>query len=161
MNGHECYIIGAGDFFRTARSADDNDYVIAADAGFEYCTENCIIPRPCARRLRLARQSAEASGTFCSFPWRRTIRTRCSPSSSDLKKGYRRFYIYGGLGGKRPDHTIANMQALLFLLSHGARGWLFGENYVWTAIKNSSLRIEGARVTLRYSALTAKQRAFR
>ena len=60
-----------------------------------------------------------------------------------LEKGYRRFYIYGGLGGKRPDHTIANMQALLFLLSHGARGWLFGENYVWTAIKNASLRIEG------------------
>lgn len=60
-----------------------------------------------------------------------------------LEKGYRRFYVYGGLGGKRPDHTIANMQALLYLLSHGARGWLFGEKYVWTAIENSTLRIEG------------------
>ena len=35
------------------------------------------------------------------------------------------------------------MQALLYLLSHGARGWLFGEKYVWTAIENSTLRIEG------------------
>ena len=44
MNGHECYIIGAGDFFGLREVPDDSDYVIAADAGFEYCTENCIIP---------------------------------------------------------------------------------------------------------------------
>ena len=44
MNGHECYIIGAGDFFGLREAPDDSDYVIAADAGFEYCTENCIIP---------------------------------------------------------------------------------------------------------------------
>ena len=44
MNGHECYIIGAGDFFGLRETPDDSDYVIAADAGYEYCTENCIIP---------------------------------------------------------------------------------------------------------------------
>ena len=44
MNRHECYIIGAGDFFGLREAPDDSDYVIAADAGFEYCTENCIIP---------------------------------------------------------------------------------------------------------------------
>ena len=44
MNGHECYIIGAGDFFGLREAPDDSDYVIAADAGFEYCTKNCIIP---------------------------------------------------------------------------------------------------------------------
>ena len=44
MNGHECYIIGAGDFFGLREMPDDSDYVIAADAGFEYCGKNCIIP---------------------------------------------------------------------------------------------------------------------
>ena len=44
MNGHECYIIGAGDFFGLREMPDDSDYVIAADAGFEYCCKNCIIP---------------------------------------------------------------------------------------------------------------------
>ena len=62
---------------------------------------------------------------------------------SSASKGLQALYVYGGLGGKRPDHTIANMQALLYLLSHGARGWLFGEKYVWTAMKTSTLRIEG------------------
>ena len=107
MNGHECYIIGAGDFFGLREAPDDSDYVIAADAGFEYCTENCIIPD-----LVL--------GDFDSL-------------------------------GKAPKHPNVlqlpvekdDTDTILFLLSHGARGWLFGENYVWTAIKNSSLRIEG------------------
>ena len=36
MNGHECYIIGAGDFFGLREAPDDSDYVIAADAGFEH-----------------------------------------------------------------------------------------------------------------------------
>ena len=60
-----------------------------------------------------------------------------------LEKGYRHFYIYGGLGGKRSDHTIANLQSLLYLANRKARGWLFGENCVWTAIKNSSITLKG------------------
>ena len=32
MNGHECYIIGAGDFFGLREIPDDSDYVIAAAA---------------------------------------------------------------------------------------------------------------------------------
>ena len=138
MNGHECYIIGAGDFFGLREAPDDSDYVIAADAGFE----NCIIPD-------LVLGDFDSLGKAPKHP--NVLQLPVEKDDTDtmfalklgLEKGYRRFYIYGGLGGKRPDHTIANMQALLFLLSHGARGWLFGENYVWTVIKNSSLRIEG------------------
>ena len=44
MNGHECYIIGAGDFFGLREIPDDSDYVIAADAGYEYCRKSNIIP---------------------------------------------------------------------------------------------------------------------
>ena len=61
-----------------------------------------------------------------------------------LEKGYRRFYIYGGLGGDREDHTYANLQSLLYLANRGARGWLFGKDCVWTLIKNSSVRIGGS-----------------
>lgn len=42
-----------------------------------------------------------------------------------LEKGCRRFVIYGALGG-RFDHSFANIQTLLLLHQHGARGILVG-----------------------------------
>lgn len=142
MNGHECYIIGAGDFFGLREAPDDSDYVIAADAGFEYCTQNGIIPD-------LVLGDFDSLGKAPKHP--NVVQLPVEKDDTDtmfalklgLEKGYRRFYVYGGLGGKRPDHTIANMQGLMYLAQRGARGWLFGEKYVWTAIKNSTLRIAG------------------
>ena len=130
MNGHECYIIGAGDFYGLREAPDDSDYVIAADAGYNYCRENNIIPdlvlgdfdslgeKP--KHEHLLELPVEEDDTDAMYALK-----------LGLEKGYRRFYIYGGLGGKRPDHSIANLQSLLYLANRGARGWLFGEKYVW------------------------------
>lgn len=142
MNGHECYIIGAGDFFGLREIPDDSDYVIAADAGFEYCRQNCIIPD-------MVLGDFDSLGQVPKHP--NVVRLPIEKDDTDtmyalklgLEKGYERFYIYGGLGGARPDHTMANLQSLLYLANRGARGWLFGEKYIWTAIKNTSLKIEG------------------
>ena len=141
MNGHECYIIGAGDFFGLREAPDDSDYVIAADAGFEYCTKNCIIPD-------LVLGDFDSLGKAPKHP--NVLQLPVEKDDTDtmfalklgLEKGYRRFYIYGGLGGKRSDHTIANLQSLLYIANRKARGWLFGENCVWTAIKNSSISLK-------------------
>lgn len=51
-----------------------------------------------------------------------------------LDKGFTRFHIYGGLGG-RLDHTLANIQCLTFLLNQSARGYLFNEDIVVTATR--------------------------
>jgi thiamine pyrophosphokinase len=53
-----------------------------------------------------------------------------------LEKGYKRFVILGGLGG-RLDHTIANIHVLSYLTENGARGCLLGENENIIMIKNS------------------------
>lgn len=37
------------------------------------------------------------------------------------------------------DHTLANLQALGFLASQGAQGYLYDEHYVFTAIADSSI----------------------
>ena len=105
MNGHECYIIGAGDFDSLG-----------------------VAPK----HPNVMQLPVEKDDTDTVF----AIKT-------GLEKGYRHFYIYGGLGGKRSDHTIANLQSLLYLANRKARGWLFGENCVWTAIKNSSITLKG------------------
>lgn len=59
-----------------------------------------------------------------------------------LRRGYRRFIIYGGLGGKRFDHTYANIQTLAYIAEHGAVGYLVGENTVVTVLKNGKMEFE-------------------
>ena len=142
MNGHECYIIGAGDFFGLRDEPDDSDYVIAADAGFEYCEKNCIIPDLVLGDFDSLGKAPKHPNVM-QLPVEKDDTDTMFAVKLGLEKGYKRFYIYGGLGGRRPDHTMANMQALMYLLSHGARGWLFGERYVWTAVESSALRLAG------------------
>ena len=57
-----------------------------------------------------------------------------------LKMGYHRFLLYGSLDGPRLDHTVANFQTLQFLADHGAVGYLVGNNYVVTLVKNGTIR---------------------
>ena len=55
-----------------------------------------------------------------------------------LSRGFKRFFIYGGMGG-RTDHTIANIQTLGLIASNGGRGYLVSDNEVLTVIQNSSI----------------------
>ena len=142
MNGHECYIIGAGDFFGLREIPDDSDYVIAADAGYEYCRKNNIIPDLVLGDFD-SLGAAPKHPNVMQLPVEKDDTDTVFAIKTGLEKGYRHFYIYGGLGGKRSDHTIANLQSLLYIANRKARGWLFGENCVWTAIKNSSISLKG------------------
>lgn len=62
-----------------------------------------------------------------------------------LERGYRNFVLVGTIGG-RLDHTIANLQTLLFLAEHGAVGLLYGEGTVVTAVRNGSVTLNGSGV---------------
>ena len=55
-----------------------------------------------------------------------------------LERGYRHFEIYGGIGG-RLDHTIANIQTLLYLKERGASALLVGDGETLQVIRNQSI----------------------
>lgn len=59
-----------------------------------------------------------------------------------LERGYRNFVLVGAVGG-RLDHTIANLQTLLFLAEHDAVGILYGEGTVVTAVRDGSVTLTG------------------
>lgn len=142
MNGHECYIIGAGDFFGLCQEPDDSDYLIAADAGYKYCREYNLIPD-------LVLGDFDSLGDTPEHP--NVVELPVEKDDTDMgyaikigaERGYRRFYIYGGTGGARPDHTMANLQLLEYLANRGCRGWLYAKDYVWTCIKNDSITVKG------------------
>lgn len=116
----------------------DGSYVIAADKGL----------------LQLRDRGSEPDlvvGDFDSLGYvpqaRELVRHPVEKDDTDmmlavregLRRGFRTFLLYGGLGG-RLDHTLANVQTLAFLASHGARGLLFGEGTALLLLENGAVR---------------------
>ena len=135
-----CFIFAAGTFYGLRERPGAGDFVIAADAGYSVCREEGIRPdlllgdfdsmEPPANFHRIRRLPVEKDDTDTLAALR-----------AGLERGCTEFLIYGGTGGKRLDHTLANLQSLLFLRRMGARGWMYGDDFVWTVIENESLTL--------------------
>ena len=133
-----CYIIAAGDFYGLSRRPEPGDYTIAADAGYLWCVQEQLTPD-----LLL--------GDFDSMPevpnFQNLIRVPEIKDDTDmmlaikkgLAMGQTEFHIYGALGGARSDHTIANLQSLLYLTRRGVRGTLYGNGEFYTALCNGEM----------------------
>lgn len=131
-----CVIFCAGGFEKLARSVDGSDFLLAADGGLTHLE-------------RLGLQPDGIIGDFDSlgyipegaqvFPVEKDDTDSMLAVRKGLELGYRRFELYGALDGPRLDHTVANLQTLLFLASHGAKGWLIGKQYMVTAVRNGAI----------------------
>ena len=136
-----CVIFAAGSFYGLReRPGDPGDFVIAADAGYQVCLRECVKPDLLIGDF----DSMEPPKDFAHvrrLPVEKDDTDTLAAVRSALEQKFDTFYIYGGTGGKRLDHTLANLQTLLFLRRRGARGWLYGEDFIWTVIENESLTV--------------------
>ena len=128
-----CYIFGAGSFYGLTARPRAGDFTIAADGGWLACRKTEVIPD-------LLLGDFDSLSAQPDFP--NILRVPVEKDDTDtmlavktgLERGETEFHIYGGMGGRRTDHTVANFQALLYLASRGARGWLYGQGERYTAI---------------------------
>lgn len=136
-----CIIAGAGDFYEDAPIAPRaEDFVIAADAGYAAL---------CRRGVRVDEVIGDFDSMGCVPEHPNVYRLPVEKDDTDmlfalrmgLKRGYREFHLYGGVGG-RLDHTLANLQCLAWLARQGCRGYLYGDKCVLSAIYNESLRFK-------------------
>lgn len=135
-----CFIAGAGEFFYDSIKPSENDFVIGADGGYEYLKQEGI-------PMNLVIGDFDSLHEELVHP--NVIRLEKEKDDTDmmaavktaLEKGYRNFRIYGGLGG-RVDHTLSNIQMLVYLLSHQAHGCLVGKDCFITAIRNEGIVFE-------------------
>ena len=132
-----CYIVGAGDFDGRGYAPETEDFVIAADGGYRHLA---------ARDLR----ADLVVGDFDSSPAPDHPHVLRFPPEKDdtdlllaarlgLERGYRRFFVFGGTGGARLDHTLANLQILGFLREREAEGYLIGGGQVCTWLRDEAL----------------------
>jgi thiamine pyrophosphokinase len=119
------YIFGAGDFDGMKKSPAPGDYVIAADGGYRHCIGAGIVPD-------LVLGDFDSLGAPPEHP--NVMRVPAVKDDTDmmlavktaLGMGAEEIIIYGGLGGKRLDHTLANIAALHYAHLHGAAAYLIG-----------------------------------
>lgn len=114
------------------------DYVIAADAG--YAQLGGIRPDLVVGDFDSLGFAPE-NENIVRHPVKKDDTDTLLAVKLGLEKGYTRFVILGGLGG-RLDHTIANIQTLSYLALRGARGCLAGERECVILLQNTCVRFE-------------------
>lgn len=132
MSKGNCILIGAGDLTISEIPVGENDLCIAVDGGYEYCKLLEIIPDYILGDFdSIGEKEAENVTEIAKTEEGRVIILPVEKDDTDmlaaiklgLSKGYQSFRIYGGMGG-RIEHTIANIQCLLYLKEQNAVGYL-------------------------------------
>ena len=132
-----CYIVGAGDNRATAFLPDDTDFVIAADGGLAVLKQKHI-------RVDLVLGDFDSLGyvpdeqNLVRHPTRKDETDMMLACREGLARGYKTFFLYGGLGGARISHTVANLQTLVWLADQGANGTLCGDGCEIFLLRNDS-----------------------
>lgn len=136
MNGF-CIVVGAGDFSEKNIEYTKNDFIIAADGGLKHLEKINIKPNMVIGDFDSMAQSCNAE-KIVRLPREKDITDMSAAIEEGIKKGYTKFKIYGGTGG-RTDHTIANIQKLAYLAQKGYEAELIGEKYIYRCISSGEL----------------------
>ena len=121
---------------------------IAADAGLTKLTEAGLKPDLVIGDFDSL--GFVPDGPVLRFPKRKDDTDTMLAVKEALRRGFRRICLYGAAGG-RLDHTVANLQTLLYADREGAECYLCGETETATVLSNGSARF-AARAAGRFSA---------
>ncbi|MDD3361410.1 MAG: thiamine diphosphokinase [Hespellia sp.] len=136
-----CYIISGGDLYGPKIEKREEDYIIAADAGYRHLDElkiecdmvlgdfDSIMAVPQHEYLMRLNQEKDDTDTLAAI-------------RIGMEKGYQEFHIYGATGGLRIDHTMANIQCLAFLLDNDKKGYLYDHDTIITMIRNGRMEFD-------------------
>ncbi len=148
----KCVIISAGDFPGVDIDLSEGDFCIACDAGFKYAQQMGILPDLIVGDFDSARQEGpdfiNGLQEIARLDPSRIMELDVKKDDTDtlkavrigLEKGYKKFFIYGALGGSRFDHSFANIQTLLFIKHHGGKGYIMGRDTMLMIAENETVR---------------------
>ena len=132
-----CYIVAAAELAPERLRPEPGDLLIAADAGLLHLERLGLAPD-------LALGDFDSLGYVPEAPQVEVCPVRKDDTDTmaalrrALELGYRRALIFGGLGGRRFDHSLANVQALAWADAHGLEAWLIGRSCALTALSDGA-----------------------
>lgn len=114
-----------------------DELIIAADAGYERLKKMGITPHLAIGDFDSAREVPN-DVEVVRYPKEKDDTDTLLAVKEAIARGSSEIVIYGSLGG-RIDHTFANIQTLVFIAENGRRGYLVGQGWVITAVKDGSI----------------------
>ncbi|MBQ3000592.1 MAG: thiamine diphosphokinase [Oscillospiraceae bacterium] len=132
----KCIIFCAGGFTGLLSPIEKEDFIIAADGGLKHTEKLGITPNAVIGDFDSLGYTPQDATIF---PVEKDDTDSVLAIRKALSLGYRELLLYGALDGPRLDHTLANLQTLQFLADRGGVGYLVGEKYIATTLKNSAL----------------------
>ena len=145
-----CILVCAGDYRGERIQKGPEDFVMAVDAGLGHLIRAGMMPDyilgdfDSLRREDfpfLDRWQRERPEALTRLPHIKDDTDTVAAVKLGLRLGYRRFRIYGGLGG-RLDHTLSNIQTLAYLKRHGGHGTLAGRGQLVMVLEHEQIRID-------------------
>lgn len=138
----KCAIIGAGeitsyDFVKPF--IEKCDFVISADGGYDHLKRMGIYPDLAVGDFDSITGKIIAPKVI-TLPKEKDDTDTIFAAKTAIQKGYNEIYLFGMLGG-RLDHTIANIQLLLFLSENNIKAFIIDLNTILTVIKNQEISI--------------------
>lgn len=127
----KCVILCAGEIEGGILPLEQDDLLIAADGGYTHTRQLGLTPHIVLGDFDSLGYVPEGAQVH---PKEKDDTDAMLAVKLGLSKGYKEFYIYGGMDGPRVDHTMANFQLLHYLAERGARGYLVGLRQIATAI---------------------------
>jgi thiamine pyrophosphokinase len=145
-----CILIGSGDLTVSEVKKKDGDFVIALDGGIGYCDFLRLEPDLVIGDFDSVTEEEQKAVEILEREVPNQV-IRLQPEKDDtdmlygikyaLGLGYREFRLYGATGG-RLDHTLANIQCLLYLKNHDASGYLMDGNGMIMVLKDEAVSFQ-------------------
>ncbi len=147
----KCIIISAGDFPGITIDRREGDLCIACDAGYGYAQRMGIFPDLIIGDFDSAKEIGgevlRGIEEIMAYDPERIMELPVQKDDTDtlkavrvgLQRGYQKFYLYGALGGRRFDHSFANIQTLLFIKHNGGIGYIMDKEGMLLIAENETI----------------------
>ncbi len=143
-----CMIIGASplDSKRLFKEFDPKHYyVICADAGYETALDAGIQPDLIVGDFDSAAEPPPRTVKCLTLPVDKDVTDTMFAVLKGFSLGFRSFLLLGCLGGRRFDHTLANLEVLQYIREHGGHGILADENTRIFLLHDEKLKMTGMK----------------
>ncbi len=152
-----CVIIAAGELepdFDAVSVIGNDAFIICADGGYDTALSLGVTPHLFVGDMDSALSPPHGVKQILS-PAEKDDTDTMLAAKLALERGYRHITILAGLGG-RLDHTIANLQTLLYCARNGARAVLAGKRNSAFVIKDEGVTVSAREGFVSVFSLTER-----